>query len=216
MKMADVNYIKNETAIMVTIVALVIGFLGGVFYSALNSPPGGPQYSVAQSTGQPSQDSQQQADRTSALEQELSANPDNVNALIELGDIYFDSNRYQEAISIFLKAEKLAPANVHILNDLGILYMSTDDNDSALERFEAVLEIDPNHIHSLYYVGLIHRDNGDTEKALEVFEQVLAANPNPQLADAVGKEVAAIKNQPVSNSFPRSDFNDAKQKESGL
>ena len=210
MKMTDINYVKKETAIMVTIVALVIGFLGGVFYSTLKSPSSAPQYSGAQSAGQPSQDSQQQANRIVALEQEIAVNPDNVNALIELGDIYFDSNRYQEAISTFLKAEKITPANVHILNDLGLLYMSTGDNDTALKKFEAVLEIDPSHIHSLYYVGLVHRKTGNKDKALQIFEEVLSLNPGPQLADAVRQEIAALKDQPLTSQFPGSEFNQAK------
>jgi len=210
MKMTDVNYFKKETVIIVTIVMLVIGFLGGVFYSALKTPSGTSQYSGTQSAGQPPQDSQQQANRIVALEQEIAANPDNVNALIELGDIYFDSNRYQEAISTFLKAEKITPANVHILNDLGLLYMSTGDNDTSLEKFEAVLEIDPSHIHSLYYVGLAHREMGNIDKALQAFEEVQSLNPDPQLADAVRQEIAALKDQPLTSQFPGSEFNQTK------
>ncbi|MFC1837571.1 tetratricopeptide repeat protein [Thermodesulfobacteriota bacterium] len=210
MKKTDANFVKKETAILVTIVALVIGFLGGIFYSALKSPSGTSQYSGSQTTGQSSQNVQQQTNRALILEQEIVANPDNVNALIELGDIYLDSNRYENAISTFVKAEQLAPTNFHILNDLGTLYLRTGNFDTALEKFEAVLKIDPTHIHSLYYVGLVHRETGNTEKALQVFEEVLGLNPDPQLADAVGQEIAALKDQPLTSSFPGSEFNQAK------
>ena len=195
MKKTDTNFVKKETAIIVTIIALVIGFLGGVFYSALKSPSGTSQYSGSQSTGQPSQNDQQQVNRILALEQEVTADPENVDAMIELGDIYFDSNRYEEAISTFIKAEQLAPTNFHILNDLGILYMRTDNFETALEKFDAVLKVAPNHSHSLYYVGLIHRIKGDTDKALQAFEQVLSLNPDPQLAEAVRQEIATLKDQ---------------------
>ncbi|UCE94446.1 MAG: tetratricopeptide repeat protein [Flavobacteriaceae bacterium] len=210
MKNRDTNLIKKEIAIVVTIVALVIGFLGGVFYSALKSPSGTSQNAGTQSTGQPSQNVQQQANRILALEQEIAANPDNVNALIELGDIYLDSNRYENAISIFVKAEQLAPANFHILNDLGTLYLRTGRLETALEKFEAVLKIDPSHIHSLYYVGLVHRETGNADKALQAFEEVLGLNPDPQLADAIRQEIATLKDQPPPSGFPGSDFNQAK------
>ncbi len=210
MKKQNSDFVKKETVIIVTIIMLVIGFLGGVFYSALKTPTSTSQYTGSQSTGQPAQDSQQQANRIFSLEQEIATSPDNVNALIELGDIYFDSKRYDEAILTFLTAEKITPANVHILNDLGLLYMSTGDNDTALKKFEAVLKIDPSHIHSLYYVGLVHRETGNTVKALQVFEEVLNLNPDPQLADAVQQEIAALKDQPLSDGFPGAEFNQAK------
>ena len=73
MKMIDVNHVKKETSIIVTIVMLISGFLGGVFYSVLKTPSGTSQYTGSQSPGQPSQDSQQQANRIVALEQEIAA-----------------------------------------------------------------------------------------------------------------------------------------------
>ncbi len=208
MKKTDTNLVKKEVAIIIIIVALVVGFLGGIFYSAFNSSSGSPQYS--QSTGQPSLNAQQQSNRILALEKEVASNPDNVDAMIELGDIYFDNSRYQEAIAIFTKAEKIAPANIHILNDLGVLLMNTNAYDAALEKFKAVLDIDPSHSHSLYYVGIVYRTKGDQDKALQTFEQVLSLNPDPQLAETVREEIAALKDQAPSSGFPQTDFSEAK------
>jgi cytochrome c-type biogenesis protein CcmH/NrfG len=72
------------------------------------------------------------------------------------------------------------------------------------------LKIDPGHIHSLYYVGLVHRETGNTDKALQAFEGVLALNPDPQLADAVRQEIAALRDKPLTSDFPGSEFNKAK------
>jgi cytochrome c-type biogenesis protein CcmH/NrfG len=209
-KKKNTGLVKKEIAIIVTIVALIIGFLGGVFYSALKTPTGTSQYSGSQSAGQATQNNQQQVNRMLVLEQEIAANPDNINALIELGDIYFDSNRYQEAISIFNKAEQIAPTNIHVLNDLGILHMKTGSYEAALAKFDAVLIIDPTHSHSLYYVGLVHRETGNTDKALQVFEEVLSLNPDPQIAEAVRQEITVLKEQPLSSGFPGSELNQAK------
>ncbi len=210
MKTKDTNLVKKEIAIIVTIVALAAGFLSGIVYSAFKSPADSSQYSGSQSTGQPSQNAQQQANRILDLEKEVAANPDNIDAMIELGDIYFDSDRYQEAIVTFNKAEQIAPTNIHVLNDLGILLMNTGNYDASLEKFEAVLDIDPSHSHSLYYVGIVYRTKGETGKALEAFEQVLILDSDPQLAEAVRQEITALKDQAASSSFPQSDFSEAK------
>ncbi len=213
MKKTDTNLVKKEIAILITAVALAVGFLGGIFYSVLNSPSGSGQNPVSQSTGQLPQDTQQQANRILALEQEIAANPENVDAMIELGDIFFDSNRYQEAIATFVKAEGLAPTNVHILNDLGQLYMNTNEYDAAIEKFEAVLNIDPTHSHTLYYIGIVYRLKGDTDKALQTFEQVLSLNPNPELEARVRQEITALKVPAPASGFPQSDFDQALKKE---
>lgn len=206
----NTDLVKKEIAVVVTIVALAAGFLGGIVFSAFKSPAGPPQYSGSQSSGQSSQNVQQQTNRILALEQEVVVNPDNVDAMIELGDIYFDGNRYQEAIATFNKAEQIAPTNIHILNDLGILHMRTGNYETALAKFDAVLSIDPTHSHSLYYVGLVNRNMGDTDKALQAFEQVLSLSPDQQLAEAVRQEIAALKDQDIPSSFPGPDFDQTK------
>lgn len=166
--------------------------MAGIIYSAVKSPTAPVQYNGAQSVEQPSQSIQQQSDQIFALEQELAANPTNIDAMIELGDIYLDSNRFQEGIGIFSKAEKIAPTDIHILNDLGILYMNTGSYETALTKFEAVLEIDSSQSHSLYHIGIIHRENGEKNKALQAFEKVLRLNPGPQLAEQVQQEIIAL------------------------
>lgn len=213
MKKIDTNLVKKEIAVLITAVALAVGFVGGIFYNAFSTQSGSVQIPVSQSTGQPPDNSLQQANRVLALEKEEAANPDNVDAMIELGDIYFDSNKFQEGIAIFTKAEKIAPANTHILNDLGLLYMNTDEYDAAMEKFKAVLNIDPNHSHSLYYIGVVYRLEGDTETALQTFEQVLSLNPNPELEANVRQEIAALKGSDPASDLPQSDFGQALKKE---
>jgi cytochrome c-type biogenesis protein CcmH/NrfG len=192
MQKIDSNSIKKEAVIVIALVAFIGGFLAGVIYSAVKSPTVPVQYNGAQSVGQPSKSIQQQSDQIFALEQELAANPTNIDAMIALGDIYLDSNMFQEGIGIFSKAEKIAPNNIHILNDLGILNMNTGNYETALTKFEAVLEIDPGQSHSLYHIGTIHRENGEKNKALQAFEKVLELNPSGQLAEQVQQEIIAL------------------------
>ncbi len=138
---------------------------------------------------------QSQESKIAAYQSVLKDNPDSLKALVGLGDLYFDNQRYQEAIDIFLKAEKIDPASVHIENDLGLLYLNTNNYKSAIEKFQKALKIDPTHTDSLYYIGLIHHYKGDNAQALQVFEQVLSSNPSPRLAQRVKQEISKIKGQ---------------------
>ncbi len=192
MKKTNSDSVKKEMVVIITIVALVSGFLGGIIYSALRSPAVPAQYPSPRATAVPAPDTPLPADRIAELEQELAVDPDNVKALVELGDIYFDSNRYQQGIVIFTRAEKLAPTDIHILNDLGVLHMHSGNYQTALEKFRAVLDIQPDHSHTLYYLGMVYRKQGKEEMAIQAFEQVLGLNPDQQLAEATRLEIAAL------------------------
>jgi len=124
----------------------------------------------------------------------LRENPDSVDALVALGDLYFESNQVYDGLDVFKKAEKLAPESVHIQNDLGILYQKTGNYDLAIEKFRTALKLDPTHLNSLFHIGLIYRYNmGDNKKALEAFEELLSRNPEPRIAKMAAEEVEKIK-----------------------
>ena len=90
-KSPEGNFVKKETMLIAALVALVVGFLGGVFYSALQSGPTG---SVRNASTPPPQQQQQQSGMTSeqarnilALEQAVATNPAHVEAWTQLGHV---------------------------------------------------------------------------------------------------------------------------------
>ncbi len=124
----------------------------------------------------------------------LKENPDSAEALVALGDLYFESNQVDEGIEVFRKAEKIEPGSVHIQNDLGMLYQKKGKYDLAIEKFRTALKLDPSHLNSLFHIGLIYRYNlGDNKKALEAFEELLSKNPEPRVARMAAEEVERIK-----------------------
>lgn len=126
----------------------------------------------------------------------LRDNPRNIQAMVALGDLYYEGKQIREAIGVFEEAVKLEPKSVHIQNDLGGLYMQTGAFDLALERFQKALDIDPNHLNSLFHMGIIYRYNKrDNKKALEIFEKILSKNPEPEMIKLVKDEIAKIKTE---------------------
>ncbi len=123
----------------------------------------------------------------------LQTDPQNLDALIALGDLYFEAHQYKEAMSVFLQAEKVAPDNVHVNNDLGLLALNMRRYDVAIARFKRALQANPSGVDSLYYLGVAYRHKGDLETAKKTFEQVLAANPAPRLAQKATEELAALE-----------------------
>lgn len=128
-----------------------------------------------------------------AFKNTLTRNPDDFNALVGLGDLYFDMKLADEAIELFERAEKLRPDNTHVLNDLGSLYSQLGDSDRSIAKFQAAYDINPSHLTSLFNVGLVYMHNKqDNERALEVFREILSNNPNEKLRQAVLEEMGKI------------------------
>lgn len=183
-KSQEGNLVKKETMFIVALIALVVGFLGGIFYSALQSgPTGSVQTSSAPPRApQPQQQqnlSSEQARNILALEQEVAVNPTNVNAWTQLGNVYFDTNNFAKAIRAYEKSLELSPSNPDVLTDLGVMYRRTGQPEKALAAFDQAMAIAPNHEQSRFNKGIVLRyDMNDREGAVKAWEELLKVNPN--------------------------------------
>ncbi len=188
-KSPKTGLVKKETTMIVALVALVVGFLGGIFYSAMQSSPSGP---VQTTSGPPQQQQQQpgfssdQAKRILALEQEVALNPTNVNAWIQLGNIYFDTNSFEKAIRAYEKSLELSPNNANVLTDLGVMYRRTGQPQKALDAFDRAMTIAPGHEQSRFNKGIVLRyDLNDREGAIKAWEELLKINPNAMAPNGI-------------------------------
>lgn len=170
---------------MVVIVAIAAMTLGLLLRGPVEKP-------AQQAQGAPN--AAESAARTAQLESRLKAAPNDVEAMVGLGDIYLDSNRAMEAFKIFQRAVDLDPANIHALGDLGSLYQQIGKYDKAIESYQSAYEHQPNHTGSLLNMALIYsRHKKDYAKALELLNTFLNNNPEAQLVATAEQEIARIE-----------------------
>ena len=93
--------------------------------------------------------------RVQSLTTILQGDPKNAKAAVELANVYFDAERWNEAIDWYQKAVALDPKNVDANTDLGVSYYYTNRPDQALERFDASLAIDPKHTKTMLNKGIV-------------------------------------------------------------
>gem|GEM_PF-1150102 len=132
--------------------------------------------------------------RIAQLEARLQAAPEDVEAMVALGDIYIDTRRAMEAFRLFQRAVELESGHVHALNDLAGLYQQIGQYDQALESYRRAYESQPAHSASLLNMALIYsRHKGENAKALELLRTFLAGNPEAQLIATAEREIARIE-----------------------
>lgn len=186
------GFVKKETMLISALIALVVGFLAGILYSASQSGPTGVvQNSAAPVQQQQSGLSNEQATAILQLEQEVAVNPSNVEAWTQLGHVYFDTNNPPKAIRAYEKALELSPGNPNVLTDLGVMYRRSGQPGKALEVFDKAMASAPNHEQSRFNKGVVLlNDMNDKEGAIKAWEELLKVNPNAMAPN--GQPIAEI------------------------
>jgi len=124
----------------------------------------------------------------------LKRDPNNLQAHINIGNLYFDTQQDRNAIEHYRKALELDPRNVNVRTDMAICYRRKGDPDRAVEELKKAISIDPSHAQSRYNLGviLIH-DKNDIEGGVRAWEALLANVPNYPYRDSLQAEIARMR-----------------------
>ncbi len=182
------EYVKKETMIIVVLVALFLGFIGGIVFAIYKMGPETVQRPASTMSGgmpdgmpggAPGLMPEAAKQMVSALEQQTLNDPENAHAWTELGNIYYDTLQYKKAISAYEKAIKIKPDNSHVFTDLGVMYRRTKQPVKAIENFEKALKIDPGLEQAMYNIGVVYmHDMNEKGKAIDVWEELVKKFPN--------------------------------------
>jgi len=167
------NSMRKETALLISLLALAVGFFGGVFFGIYKS---GPSIS-GMPAGAPAAQKELQ-DQIVALEKETRQNPSNVAAWIELGNAYFDTEQYKKSIQAYRKALELKPDNADVWTDMGVMYRKDGRPQEASQAFDQAIAVNPKHEVSRLNKGIVLlHDLQDAEGAIRAWEGLLEINP---------------------------------------
>jgi tetratricopeptide (TPR) repeat protein len=117
--------------------------------------------------------------QVSALKTVAEKEASNPTPRVQLGNLYFDAERYDDAIKWYGDALKLAPKDVNVSTDLGVAYYYSNQPDKALAQFDQSLKLDPKHAKTLLNVGIVKAfGKQDLDGAGEAWKQVIAIAPD--------------------------------------
>ena len=133
------------------------------------------------------------AARIDALKAELVKDPDSEALLSQLGDVYFESRRFQEAIPVYEQAAIINPKNADVLNDLGLSYFYIGKTEQALDAVNRATEADPTYKHAWLSTGFILMSSGRPAEAIAPLNKVMELDPGGQLAKTAGEFLQQIE-----------------------
>lgn len=123
----------------------------------------------------------------------LNSDPKNAGAAVQLGNAYFDAERYSDAIKWYEQALAIDPKNADASTDLGVSYYYSNRPDDALKQFEHSLQIDPRHSKTLLNKGIVLAfGKQDLDGAAASWQKVIDLAPNSPEAQAAQRGLEGI------------------------
>jgi tetratricopeptide (TPR) repeat protein len=103
----------------------------------------------------------------------------NVESRVQLGNLYYDGERYDQAITWYEQALKLDSTNA--------------DVSKALQQFEHSLKVNPKHVKTLLNIGVVRAfAKQDLEGATKAWKQVVELAPGSQEARVAQRALETI------------------------
>jgi len=130
------------------------------------------------------QEAPSRGDYIEALRERVSENPDDRDLWTDLGNAYFDSDRYHEAIEAYQHSLDLDPGNADVWTDVGIMYRRIGEYSEALAAFDRAVAENPAHQMSRFNRGIVlFYDLEDRIGAFRSWDELAKMNPNFRTPD---------------------------------
>lgn len=143
---------------------------------------------------QPQQPAVLDEGRVQALQTIVNSDPKNVAAREQLANVYFDGERYQDAIKWYEDVLRLDPKNVNASTDLGVSYYYLNQPDRALKQFDHSLSIDPRHTKTLLNQGIVLAfGKQDLTAATSSWQKVVEIAPNSPEGQAAKRALDSMR-----------------------
>lgn len=115
----------------------------------------------------------------------LADDPKNYDALVGLGNLYFDNQQYQQAVEYYRRALKINPNDPDVRTDLAICYVYLDLLDLAQTELQQVIKQYPNHAQAHFNLAIVYQRTGrikDAINELDEFMKLVPPGPDYQYA----------------------------------
>ena len=115
----------------------------------------------------------------------LDRNPDDVEGLSELGDIYFQNKLWDKALPIYERLYKLAAKDPKVdsfqsILRHGVCFMNLDNLPEAIKSLSLAYQMNSRDFEVNYYMGIAMFKDKNYDKAVPCLKKALAINPEAE------------------------------------
>jgi tetratricopeptide (TPR) repeat protein len=175
---------SRSQAVVALFCGALIGFAAG-YFAAGGGRPSAPRVAGAGSAG---------GGRLAELTLSVERDPENPEILMDLGNLHYEREEWDDAIARYEKARRKAPKNANLLSDLGAAHRNRGEFDLAVAYFRKAREADPNHWQSLLNWLLVEAfDRKDPKAAQMVFDELKRNYPEIPQLDRIEAQISSLR-----------------------
>ncbi len=180
---------KNNYIVIgvVFVVALAIGLFLGFGVKMMNGGLSGKHVEESQQPLSGNGGRSQSVDLNETVrfyQDKLKTDPKNYEALVGLGDAYFELQKFKLSIDYYNRAVEVNPEDAATYNDLGLAYHYMGKSDVGLEYVEKGLKINPLQQRIWLTKGFILATTGKVSEAIKAWEKSYGLGPETDVGQA--------------------------------
>ena len=108
----------------------------------------------------------------------IKQDPNSIPSIINLGNLFQEQERHEEAIIQYKKAIMINPNDEKIYNNLGLSYFKMHLYENSLEEYKKAIIINPRYEEAIFGLGNSYDMIGNPGEAMKELNRVIAINPN--------------------------------------
>ncbi len=195
----------NRENILFAIIGLLLGFIVGfMFASSMSQKAAMSQANAAASQGLPADHppvgAQSGGADPAAMRAEVTASiekarnePKNFDAQIKAAELYYQIQRYDQAIEYLLKANQLKPTDYETVVILGMVNLDAGHFDQAEKWYRAGMKMKSDDVRVLAGLAAATLQKGDAKSAEDAIAQLEKVDPSSQDLPQFKEKLASLK-----------------------
>ncbi len=125
--------------------------------------------------------------------EKIDKDPRNPELQANLGDIYFENNRFEQAVERYRKVLELNPSDVDTYNDLGLALHYTGRSGNALDTLKKGVKVDPSYQRIWLSLGFVLASAGRNEEARKALNTAVDLAPGTDIGKEAKKLLLLLK-----------------------
>jgi tetratricopeptide (TPR) repeat protein len=191
----------NRENLLFAVIGLLLGFIVGFMFassmsqkaaqtqmSAQNLPADHPPLG-AQNAGDPAA----QREQVMAQIDKARKEPKNFEAQVTAAQLYYQIQRYDQAIEFLLKANQLKPTDFETVAALGIVNLDAGHYDQAERWYRAALKMKGDDERAMVGLAAATLEKGDAKAAQDAVAQLEKAYPSNQELPQFKQKLESLK-----------------------
>jgi tetratricopeptide (TPR) repeat protein len=190
--------------ILFAIIGILLGFIVGFMFASSMSQKMASQQATTASQGMPadhppvggaqsSQDPQAVREQVTASLEKARNEPNNFEAQVKAAELYYQIQRYDQAIEFLLKANQLKPTDYDTVVILGLVNLDAGHYDTAEKWYRAAMKMKSDDVRVLAGLAAATLQKGDAKAAEDAIARLEKVDPNSEDLPQFRDKLATLK-----------------------